>query len=315
MNTRPPPVVLGSPMAARREAVAVPPEREGELHGWPHGEASRFVSAGGVRWHLQQFGSGPVALLVHGTGAACHSWRGVAPLLAQHFTVLAPDMPGHGLTRVPPGMRLSLPDIAAAFAALGSALAVSPVIAVGHSAGAAVLARMCLDRNLAPAVLVSLNGALLPLQGVPGLLFPPLARVLARAPLVPRFVNAMAADPAAVERLIRSTGSQPDAAGIAHYSRLVRSPGHVGATLRMMAAWDLRPLARELPRLPVPLVLVAGARDRTVPPAEAGRVAALVEGARTVVLPGLGHLAHEEAPEVVAPVILDAGREAGALSA
>jgi magnesium chelatase accessory protein len=299
------------PLPAPCGGLAATPEQAPELRDWPHGEASRFVSAGGVRWHVQQFGSGPVALLVHGTGAACHSWRGLAPLLARHFTVVAPDMPGHGLTRVVRDTRLSLPAIATAFAALGETLAVSPALAIGHSAGAAVLARMCLDRSLSPGLLVSLNGALLPLRGVAGVLFPPLARVLARAPLVPRVVNALAADPAAVERLIRSTGTQPDAAGIAHYGRLIRSPGHVEATLRMMAAWDLRPLVRELPRLAVPLLLVAGGRDRTVPPSEAGRVAALVPGARTVVLPGLGHLAHEEAPEVVARIILDAGREAG----
>ncbi|MFY0022431.1 hypothetical protein ABTQ05_21120, partial [Acinetobacter baumannii] len=52
---------------------------------WPHRDASRFVDAGRVRFHVQVMGSGPPLLLIHGTGAATHSWRDVAPLLAEHF--------------------------------------------------------------------------------------------------------------------------------------------------------------------------------------------------------------------------------------
>ena len=65
---------------------------------WPNRAASRTVRAAGLNWHVQVMGSGPVLLLAHGTGAATHSWRGLAPLLAQHFTVVAPDLPGHGYT-------------------------------------------------------------------------------------------------------------------------------------------------------------------------------------------------------------------------
>ena len=56
-----------------------------EGRDWPHREASRFVEAAGLRWHIQEFGraEAPTLLLLHGTGAATHSWRGLAPLLAQ----------------------------------------------------------------------------------------------------------------------------------------------------------------------------------------------------------------------------------------
>ena len=53
-------------------------------------------------------GQGPVVLLIHGTGAASHSWRGLAPLLASDFTLIAPDLPGHGFTQTPLAHRLSL---------------------------------------------------------------------------------------------------------------------------------------------------------------------------------------------------------------
>jgi magnesium chelatase accessory protein len=93
-------------------------ERDGR--DWPNREASRFVEAGGLRWHVQRMGGGPVALLVHGTGAATHSWRDFAPLLARKgFAVVAPDLPGHGFTGTPAAPEgLSLPGMADGLAAL-----------------------------------------------------------------------------------------------------------------------------------------------------------------------------------------------------
>ncbi|MEL4403125.1 alpha/beta fold hydrolase, partial [Shewanella algae] len=81
---------------------------------WPNRDSSRFVEAGGLVWHVQQMGSGPPILLLHGTGAATHSWRGVMPLLARDFTVIAPDLPGHGFTRGRPRGGLTLPGMAGA---------------------------------------------------------------------------------------------------------------------------------------------------------------------------------------------------------
>jgi magnesium chelatase accessory protein len=52
---------------------------------WPNREASRFVDAAGMRWHVQVMGQGPVLLLLHGTGASTHSWRDVMPLLRAPF--------------------------------------------------------------------------------------------------------------------------------------------------------------------------------------------------------------------------------------
>ncbi len=290
---------------------------------WPHHEASRFVSAAGMRWHVQQMGprgqgpgqgqgqgpEAPLALLIHGTGAATHSWRGLMPLLATHFNVLAADLPGHGFTSAAPAWQMSLPGMAQALAALLTELKLAPQLIVGHSAGAAVGARMVLDGHAASAAvanLVSLNGALLPLDGLAGVLFPPVAKLMAAVPFVPRVFSWRAADPASVRRLIEGTGSTLDATGAQLYARLLRSPGHAAGALAMMANWDLRPLARDWPRLSVPLTLVVGANDRAVPPAQAQRVLALVPQARLVTLAGLGHLAHEERPDTVVDVVFNA---------
>jgi magnesium chelatase accessory protein len=106
-----------------------------------------------------------------------------------------------------------------------------------------------------------------------------------------------------VERLLRSTGSTLDARGISLYGLVMRHPAHVSAALGMMAAWDLHPLARALPRLACPLTLIVGENDRTIPAADAQRVKAILPSARLVMLPGLGHLAHEEDPHAVAALI------------
>lgn len=266
---------------------------------WPHRESSRFVQAAGLRWHVQQQGSGPVLLLLHGTGAATHSWRDLLPLLAEQFTVIAPDLPGHGFSAALPEPP-SLPAMARALHGLLRTLALRPVLAIGHSAGAALLVRLCLDGQLTPQGLISINGALLPLRGLPGWLFAPLARLLAAHALVPRLFARRATDPAAIQRLIASTGSTLDPVGVALYARLIRQPAHVAGALAMMANWDLRPLQRDLPRLAVPLVLVVGTQDHTVPPAEARKVQALLPAATVLELPGLGHLAHEEQPQTIA---------------
>jgi magnesium chelatase accessory protein len=281
----------------------VAPDWDTDGRDWPHREASRFVVAGRLRWHVQQMGAGPVALLIHGTGASTHSWRGLAPLLARDFTVVAPDLPGHGYTECPPAQRLSLPGMAESVAALVRELGLAPRVVVGHSAGAAILARLCIDGGLTPAGFVSLNGALLPLGGARHPTVAGLARFLTTGSFLPRLFAWRAADRAVVERLLAGTGSTLDAPGTEFYARLARKPGHVAGALGMMAMWDPRPLARDLPRLRVPLVLVAADRDKMIVPATADRVKALVPGARIEHLPGLGHLAHEERPDLMVPII------------
>jgi len=117
---------------------------------WPNGHASRFVEAGGQRWHVQIMGRGPALLMVHGIGAATHTWHELAPRLASRFTIIAPDLPGHGFTTAPRTDHLSLDGIAIALAALLEALKMAPVVGVGHGAGAAIAAQLiCLHQ--APA--------------------------------------------------------------------------------------------------------------------------------------------------------------------
>jgi magnesium chelatase accessory protein len=294
-------------------------QREGP--SWPHHERSRFVTAAGQRWHVQTWPApaarAPTLLLLHGTGASTHSWRDLAPLLAPQAGVIAVDLPGHGFsgpaTRGAHGDGATLPGMARGVRALMAAIGLKPSWLVGHSAGAAIAARLALDDAAGLHGIVSLNGALLPLLGLAGQFFSPLARLLALNPLVPRFFAWRAADAVAVRRLIASTGSTLDAEGEALYRRLVSDPAHVAGALAMMAGWDLDTLQAALPLLSVPLHQVVAECDTTVPPRDAQRVQRLLPAAARgslTSLTGLGHLAHEERPRQTADLLLRLLREA-----
>jgi len=294
-DTAPPPPAPGKPDWAIEGAR------------WPNVAHSRFVRAGGIVWHVQMWGAGPPLLLLHGTGGATHSWRGLGPLLAERFTIVAPDLPGHGFTETPSDTGLSLPGMAGLVAVLLRELGVAPVGAVGHSAGAAVAVRMALDGALPEArALVAINGALLPFPGFAQTLFPGLAKLLFVNPFVPRLFTLGAGSDAGVARfLARATGSSVGPDYAADYARLFRAHGHVAGALGMMASWDLAALERDLPQLAVPLMLIVGEGDAAVPPSVAARVTAAAPHASVRSLPGLGHLAHEEDAAAVAAIVTD----------
>jgi magnesium chelatase accessory protein len=273
---------------------------------WPNREASRFVTAAGFSWHVQVMGSGPVLLALHGTGASTHSWRELMPMLARDFTVIAPDMPGHAFTDTPDRKLMSLPGMARAVAALLKTLGMVPEVAIGHSAGAAILARMVIDKTITPRLMASFNGALLPLPSMPSELFAPLARALVSLPFLPKIAAWQAGSPGAVDRLIGGTGSNLDARGIALYQRLISNPGHVAGALEMMAEWNLRELNADLPKLSVPVLQIIGAKDQTIPPADADRLLKILPQSQKILLPDLGHLAHEENPAEHANLLREA---------
>ncbi len=289
------------------------PRWELEGRDWPNRDASRFVDAGGLRWHVQVMGSGPVALLLHGTGAATHSWRVLAPLLANDFTVVAPDLPGHGFTggRLPGG--LTMPAMARAVAALLTELQLDPRLVVGHSAGAAIGIRMALDKLVQPDSIVGLNAALQPFPGLGAKVFPTLAKLLFANPFAPHIFTRIARQPGETGRfLARSTGSQIDARGVELYARLFATSDHCAGALAMMADWDLAVFAGDLPALAVPLLLLHGTADSAVPPASAERAAAIVAHGAFARVAG-GHLAHEEHPADIAARIAAFARDTGVL--
>lgn len=263
---------------------------------WPNAAFSRIVACAPHRWHVQEMGEGPAILLLHGAGASTHSFRGLATALSG-YRLIALDLPGQGFTRMGSRMRCGMAPMAEDIAALIGQEGWAPAAIIGHSAGAAL--GLWLARSLPLRGLVALNGAFAPFRGVAGWLFPMLARFLALNPLS-ALAFARTATPANVRGLIRSTGSAIDAEGMGFYARLMRDRAHVDATLAMMSQWDIQPLIEAMPGIGVPSLLLAGEMDRAVPPATSARAAERLSEAQSETLPGLGHLMHEERPDLVA---------------
>ena len=281
---------------------------------WPLRQLSTFIEAPRLRWHVQiAQHPDPQAksiLLLHGTGASTHSWRHLVPLLRDHYTVTAIDFPGHGFTSMPQDSDIatlfSIQGMAAGVAELLAQMQFKPDIVVGHSAGAAVACMLTLDGHLKPQRLVSLNGALLPLDGVAGQVFSPLAKVLTKAPWMPELFSWQAARASVLNKLLEGTGSKLDTEGTRLYRTLISNPSHAQAALHMMAHWDLHTFWERLRTLQDPLTLIVGSQDWIVPPSVAYRVAESLPHLRSqdiISLPNLGHLAHEEQAQWVADVI------------
>lgn len=267
---------------------------------WPHSQCSHFVRTPRMNWHVQIVGRGPTALLLHGTGASTHTWRDVAPLLGHQFTVVSVDLPGHGFSSA---MERDEPSIQAVYEELSClmrALGHDPELLVGHSAGAAVAAKWCLNSktSTAPAAprLIALNPAWLPLPGLAQWLFPVTAWMAAFNPLSGVMVSHQAKRNGTVERLMASTGSRLDEKGLAFYRFLLSQSAHVRGILQLMAAWNVREVADHLAEIHHPVLVQVGQSDLTVP-AHLGRKACdILPNATLSELSGLGHLSHEEAP-------------------
>jgi magnesium chelatase accessory protein len=271
---------------------------------WPNREASRFVRAGGYEWHVQIMGSGPVCLLIHGTGAATHSWRDVMPLLAEHFTVVAMDLPGHGFTKGS-GKSPTLEGMATSVAALLNELKLAPDVIVGHSAGAAIAAQLLLDRKW-QIPLIGFTPALMPFPGLAAKIFPSLAKMLFTNPFVAIIFSRMAQAPGQTAKfLARATGSKIDVAGAKYYTRLFSKSGHCDGAIRMMANWRLEALGAKLGNLTSPVLLVSAAKDAAIPKAAVVQAVALIPGCETLEMAALGHLAHEEDPAQAVEIIVE----------
>lgn len=275
--------------------------REGLI--WPHREASSFVQVGKARWHVQRMGSGQPLLLLHGTGASVHSWRDLMPLLARDYTVIAPDLPRHAFTTGHDAYAMSLPTMAAEVAALLKALAVEPAAIIGHSAGSALALQLALAHGYSGPI-VGLSAALRPFPGPLAQIYPAIAKAMFVNPLVPRlFAGTIDWAGGAKRFLWRSTRSRIDPAGFACYRTLFKNARHAGGGLAMMANWDLPSLRERMGEVANPVLLVHGAKDPAIPPDWAREAAGWLPDARLELLPGLGHLAHEEAPEQAAALI------------
>ena len=101
----------------------------------PDGAESKFAQVNGVRMHYVQMGEGPLLVLLHGWPQTWYEWADVMPSLAEHFTVVAPDLRGVGKTeRTEKGYdkQTLSQDVAALIEHLNGD---EPAVVVGHDMG------------------------------------------------------------------------------------------------------------------------------------------------------------------------------------
>ncbi|MCW2551205.1 MAG: alpha/beta hydrolase [Mycobacterium sp.] len=102
------------------------------------------VRANGIDQHYVTAGAGPPVVLLHGFPEFWYAWRHQIPRLAEHYTVIAPDLRGYGYTEKPHtgyDKRTMAADIRELMAALGYDRAA----VVGHDRGARVGLRLAKD--------------------------------------------------------------------------------------------------------------------------------------------------------------------------
>jgi pimeloyl-ACP methyl ester carboxylesterase len=246
-------------------------------------------------------GWGPVVVLIHGITGSSETWEEVIEPLAERYTVVAPDLLGHGQSAKPRG-DYSLGAYASGIRDLLGALGHDRATIVGHSLGGGVAMQMAYQfpERAERLVLVSSGGlgrevhAMLRAAVLPGseLVVPLIAssRVLDATSAVGSFLGrlGMRAGPD-LEELWRGFSSLNDVgarAAFIHTLRGIVDPGgqRVNATDRLYLAQR------------VPTMLLWGERDPIIP-AHHGRAAhALIPGSRFETFPGAGHFPHRADP-------------------
>ena len=263
---------------------------------------SRFARLNDLTVHFKAAGEGdPAIILLHGFGASLFSWREVLDPLSQSARVIAYDRPAFGLTErpVPGSWDGESPYGAAAqvdlLLALLDSQAIDRAVLIGNSAGAAIAVRTALEHPDRVLALVLISPAVLDSAGspLPAWVYrlPPvdhMGPLLARA-FIGRgrtLIDLAWHDPGRISQQVRQAYERPLQAD--HWD---------------VALWELvrasQPLGLEsrLSELTVPTLVLTGASDRIVPPADSQRVADQIPGATMVVLPECGHLAQEECPQ------------------
>ncbi len=280
---------------------------------WPNREYSRRVAAAGRSWHVQIAGAGPDVVLLHGTGAATHSWHQLLPMAATRYRVIAVDLPGHGFTSRHRREALTLAGISRDLSELLTHLGVDPVAIVGHSAAAAIAVELLSAAQFKSASMLGLNPALMPYGAGFRPVLVPMTRWAAESRLVTRWITSKARDSRSVRRVLVSTGSSVDDEQVLRYQRLLREKSHVRAMLSMMGHWDLGDALSKLAAFGRRALLVYGEDDLAVPVAQLDTVRNRAPQCRYQVLKRLGHLAHEESPvaalELIHQVVADRGEQ------
>lgn len=227
----------------------------------------------------------------------------MAPYLAEHFQVIAFDNRGVGQTDKPAGS-YSAQMLAADTAGLLDALGIKKAAVTGHSMGGFVAQAMALDFPEKVSKLILCSTTFGGPRHVP--ITPEAWAVLSDTTSEPltRFTNGLKvstapgwadANPQIVKEWVQWRLANPiDPAGY-------QSQMAVGlALLPEASCFELK-----LPGISAPTLIMFGAHDKVVPPANAELLSAKIPNSRIVILPNAGHFFPIEAPEAASQAMID----------
>ncbi|SFC69059.1 Pimeloyl-ACP methyl ester carboxylesterase [Nocardioides terrae] len=273
---------------------------------------SQFVTVHGHRRAYalggRDLGTAPVLLLLHGLGCDRHTWDPVWARLAEHYTLLAPDLLGHGESAKPRG-DYSPGGYANGMRDLLTILGIDKVTVMGHSFGGAVAMQFAYQfpERTERLVLVDPGGLgpevtpLIRALGLPGY---DLALRLITLPGV-RQVNT------AVLRTLGRSGlpGLRDLDEVAAIVDSFKDPGKRYAVHKLVSGvmdWrgqNITMRDRAYLTEAMPLCIVWGAHDRVLPVAHAEAVAEVAPTAQVTVITDAGHFPHKDQPEAFADLI------------
>ncbi len=259
-------------------------------------------------------GSGPPIVLIHGMLNSSSHWRSVALNLANDFTVIAPDLIGHGDSAAPRG-DYSLGAHAASIRDLLAASGVDRATIVGHSLGGGVAMQFFYQfpQRVERLVLISSGGLghevspLLRSATLPGM------NALLSLTIHPRLVEALWQTGGHLRRRNARPGVYLQA--LARALRPLQSAGARQAFLQTLravidthgqrvSATDRLYLLESLPTM-----IVWGERDRTIPLAHGRSAHAAIPHSRLRTLPGAAHFPHLEDPDGLSELLREFVRE------
>ena len=264
----------------------------------------------GHRVFYRSAGSGPVVVLVHGITSTSATWANVLPYLAERFTVIAPDLLGHGESAKPRG-DYSLGAYASGIRDLLIALGHERATFVGHSLGGGVAMQLAylFPEHCDRLVLVSSGGlgrditALLRAASLPGseLVLPLLAneRTLAAGHAVGRALGRIGLRVHTdLGEVLRGHASLADGEARAAFLNTLRTI--VDFRGQRVNAADRLYLTQA-----IPFLLVWGERDPIIPVEHALAAHAALPGSRLELFPEAGHFPHLDDPLRFVRVLVD----------
>ena len=268
------------------------------------------VTLYGKRTSFRRGGDGPVILLVHGITGSSDHWEPLLPLLADRFTVIAPDLLGHGESAKPRG-DYSLGAHAAGLRDLLVALGHERATVVGHSLGGGIAMQFSYQfpERCDRLVLVSSGGLgeevslLLRAAALPGseLVLPLLAseRLRSLAAGTGRLLGKLHLKPGNdIAELAGGVGSLGDSQARQAFLHTLRSV--IDPRGQRVSAKDRLHLTEVMPSL-----VVWGARDPIIPARHGEAAHDAMPGSRLELLPDAGHFPQLDDPHKLAELLKD----------